>query len=257
MAVLERSDCKDRVGVFACKTWTMVGSFPVSTSDAEDLSWSPDGRAICVTDSVVNHRVCVYQPDGRELAVHSAYEHALGVKTVAWSPSAQLLAVGSYDQKVRLLNHLTWGLITTLDHAVQTPEARAAVYREVETRDATDRIEAFPVTGGLHSTGSRYEVEDHPSQLESVRADPEKPFPKVDQSHCNTYHVARALRSHFPTLCPRYSAAEMNLFQRARASKSKVIQFGELCMREIGAVALPPGAETTVGHVHYSRVACW
>jgi WD40 repeat protein len=43
----------------------------------------------------------VYQPDGRELAVFSAYEHALGVKTVAWSPSSQLLAIGSYDQKVR------------------------------------------------------------------------------------------------------------------------------------------------------------
>jgi hypothetical protein len=104
------------------------------------------------------------------------------------------------------------------------------------------------VTGGLHTTGSRYEVEDHPSQLESVRADPEKPFPKVDQSHCNTYHVARALRSHFQTLCPRNSAAEMNLFQRARASKSKVIQFGDLCTRNWCC---------GVGHVHYSRVAYW
>ena len=59
------------------------------------------------------------------------------------------------------------------------PDPRAVVYREVETRDATDRIEAFPSTGGLHTTGSRYEVQDDPLTLDSIKADPEKPFPKL------------------------------------------------------------------------------
>lgn len=155
-------------------------SLAFDCQDAEDLSWSPDGRAICVVDALVNHRVCLYQPDGRELAVYSAYEHALGVKTVQWSPSAQFLAVGSYDQKVRLLNNVSWGLITEFTHtAPPSPGSRAVVYREVETRNATDRIEAFPTTGGLHTTGSRYEIDEQPSQIESVKADPEKPFPRI------------------------------------------------------------------------------
>lgn len=132
-----------------------------------------------MTDAIVRHRVCLYQPDGRELAVYSAYDNALGVKAVAWSPSSQLLAVGSYDQKVRLLNHLTWGLISEFAHGVSVPDERAVVYREVETRDATNKIEAFPETGGLHTTGSRYAVEDDVQPLESVRADPEKPFPRL------------------------------------------------------------------------------
>lgn len=36
--------------------------------------------------------------DGTPLVRYRAYEDALGVKSVAWAPSGQLLAVGSYDQ---------------------------------------------------------------------------------------------------------------------------------------------------------------
>lgn len=38
---------------------------------------------------------------GKQLAVYQAYSDALGVRTAAWDPSGQFLAVGSYDQKVR------------------------------------------------------------------------------------------------------------------------------------------------------------
>lgn len=43
----------------------------------------------------------MYTPDGRNVGRYAAYEDALGVKTVAWSPTGKLLAIGSYDQKVR------------------------------------------------------------------------------------------------------------------------------------------------------------
>ena len=39
---------------------------------------------------------------------YSAYDDALGIKTVRWSPTGQLLAVGSFDQKLRVLNCLNW-----------------------------------------------------------------------------------------------------------------------------------------------------
>ena len=44
----------------------------------------------------------LYSVDGRCLATYSAYDWALGVKSVAWSPTSQFLAIGSYDQKVSL-----------------------------------------------------------------------------------------------------------------------------------------------------------
>jgi len=72
----------------------------VETSDLSDLAWSPDGGAIAVWDHALEYKLLVYAADGRKLAQHVAYEHALGIKggSVAWSPSGQLLAVGSYDQ---------------------------------------------------------------------------------------------------------------------------------------------------------------
>lgn len=46
------------------------------------------------------YKVLLYSVDGRCLATYSAYDFALGAKSIAWSPTSQFLAVGSYDQKV-------------------------------------------------------------------------------------------------------------------------------------------------------------
>lgn len=46
------------------------------------------------------YKVLLYSLDGRLLSAYCAYEWSLGVKAVAWSPSSQFLAVGSYDGKV-------------------------------------------------------------------------------------------------------------------------------------------------------------
>jgi len=48
--------------------------------------------------------VLLYSLDGRCQATYSAYEMALGVKSVSWSSTSQFLAVGSYDEKVRYLH---------------------------------------------------------------------------------------------------------------------------------------------------------
>jgi WD40 repeat protein len=54
----------------------------------------------------------------RVLSRYSAYENALGVKSVSFNKdtSRVLLAVGSYDQKIRILNALTWRAISELSH---------------------------------------------------------------------------------------------------------------------------------------------
>ena len=51
----------------------------------------------------------------RSACVRQAYKHCLGIKSMAFSPSAQFLALGSFDEKCRVLNHLTWSPIATYD----------------------------------------------------------------------------------------------------------------------------------------------
>lgn len=61
-------------------------------------------------------QVLIYSPDGRCLFKYQAYESGLGVKSVSWSPCGQFLAVGSYDQMLRVLNHLTWKTFAEFMH---------------------------------------------------------------------------------------------------------------------------------------------
>lgn len=104
--------------------------------------------------SLLQYKVLLYSLDGRLLATYCAYEWSLGIKSVAWSPSSQFLAVGSYDGKVgrapaggsprmarvagvptqcvscvalpqvRILNHVTWKMLTEFGHPAAISDPR-------------------------------------------------------------------------------------------------------------------------------------
>lgn len=50
---------------------------------------------------IFQYKILLYSLDGRLLSTYRAYEWSLGIKSIAWSPSSQFLAIGSYDEKVR------------------------------------------------------------------------------------------------------------------------------------------------------------
>ncbi|KAJ4786647.1 WD repeat-containing protein WRAP73 [Rhynchospora pubera] len=132
-AVCIRRDCKDYVNLLSCHSWELMGSFPVDTLDLAGLQWAPDDTSILVWDSLLEYKVLIYSPDGRCLLKYQPYDSGLGVKTLAWSPCGQFLAVGSYDQQVRALNHLTWKTFAHFMHmtTIRAP-CNATIFKEVD-----------------------------------------------------------------------------------------------------------------------------
>ncbi len=180
MALAERRDCKDFVSIFDCTRWQLVRTFQVDTKDLAGLAWSPDGRVLCVWDSILDYKVLLYTMDGRCTATYSAYgiENGLGVKCVKWSPTSQFLAIGSYDQKLRVLNHVTWKTVAEHSHPAVVDFSRVVVYTEVEKK-LPQLASSASATTRLFPVQSKYEPTDAPVTVPSIRPDPEKPNPKM------------------------------------------------------------------------------
>ncbi|OIV90622.1 hypothetical protein TanjilG_01703 [Lupinus angustifolius] len=186
-AICTRRDCKDYINLLSCHTWEIMGTFAVDTVDLADIEWSPDDSAIVIWDSPLEYKVLIYSPDGRCLFKYQAYESGLGVKSVSWSPCGQFLAVGSYDQMVRVLNHLTWKTFAEFMHpnTVRGP-CYAAVFKEVDEPLQLDMSELclsddFP-QGNDDAPEEpfrvRYEVTEVPINLPFQKPPADKPNPK-------------------------------------------------------------------------------
>uniref|UniRef100_A0A8C3WZK5 WD repeat containing, antisense to TP73 n=1 Tax=Catagonus wagneri TaxID=51154 RepID=A0A8C3WZK5_9CETA len=128
LALAERRDCSDHVSIFVCSNWQLLRHFETDTQDLAGIEWAPNGCVLAAWDTCLEYKILLYSLDGRLLSTYCAYEWSLGIKSVAWSPSSQFLAVGSYDGKVRVLNHVTWKMLTEFGHpaAINSPKIEIA-----------------------------------------------------------------------------------------------------------------------------------
>uniref|UniRef100_M4BQG9 Anaphase-promoting complex subunit 4 WD40 domain-containing protein n=1 Tax=Hyaloperonospora arabidopsidis (strain Emoy2) TaxID=559515 RepID=M4BQG9_HYAAE len=99
-----------------CESWELTAHFSIESYDCVEIAWAPEDATIAVQDTHLEFRVLLYSPDGTLRAKFQAYENALGLKTMAWSPSGQFLALGSYDEHLRVLSHLHWKPVADFDH---------------------------------------------------------------------------------------------------------------------------------------------
>ncbi|XP_077314365.1 WD repeat-containing protein WRAP73 isoform X2 [Lithobates pipiens] len=155
MALAERRDCKDYISIFVCNDWRLL-----------------------------RYKVLLYSLDGRLLSSYSAYEWSLGIKSVVWSPSSQFLAVGSYDEKVRILNHVTWKPIKELSHSATISNPKTVVYQEVDKcQTAVPSQLTFPPHRGapssLFAVHSKYELAVLPVSLRTIKPDADRANPEL------------------------------------------------------------------------------
>jgi len=137
IAVLSRVECKDVLSIYSVAAdaasptggWDLLKQFHIDTDDCVQIEWSPNDAHILCVDSALQYNIAVYTPSGQKLASHRAYEHALGVKGsgqgVRWSPHNSFLAIGSYDQNVRIFNNATWTLVHSYVHSSAAVNALA------------------------------------------------------------------------------------------------------------------------------------
>ena len=112
LALLTRPAAHDQLTLLDTSTYTVHNNMEIATSDAQALRWSPDGRWLAVQDAVsAGHKILIYTADGNLLKTllrgQTAEVIGHGAKTMVWSPSAQLLAVGDADDLVVLYNSTT------------------------------------------------------------------------------------------------------------------------------------------------------
>ncbi|KAM4871817.1 WD repeat-containing protein WRAP73 [Thomomys bottae] len=178
LALAERRDCRDYVSIFVCSDWQLLRHFDTDTQDLAGIEWAPNGCVLAVWDSCLEYKILLYSLDGRLLSSYCAYEWSLGIKSVAWSPSSQFLAVGSYDGKVRLLNHVTWRVIAEFAHPAALSDAKIVVYKEAKksTQLGMDLL-AFPVTSRLSE--SKYEIASMPVALQTLKPLADRANPRM------------------------------------------------------------------------------
>jgi WD40 repeat protein len=117
LAVATREQSKDSLNIVDCASLKTRLTIPMATLDCAALEWGPSDGVIVVQDSCLRYDLLLYSPHSGDLLTrYSAYEQALGLKSLSWSPCGAYLALSSYDQSVRLLNTLTWQPAVQYEH---------------------------------------------------------------------------------------------------------------------------------------------
>ncbi|KAM0750805.1 hypothetical protein T439DRAFT_239992 [Meredithblackwellia eburnea MCA 4105] len=142
LAVVERHQGRDHVGIYDAQVWKLVRHFPLpsTSSDVADLSWSPCGRYIAIWESAVDYILHIYTPDGRLLSTFTPYTPSspspsstptteedqaridrsqsswvgLGIRCVEWHPTGDWIAIGGWDGKIRVLSRVGWVAVAEL-----------------------------------------------------------------------------------------------------------------------------------------------
>ena len=132
MALAERRESKDTIGIYFTGDFSLVSYFTVDTFDLSDIFWSKNDTSIVVIDNELECKIAIYSPSGNLIEKHEPYNGALGARIASFSPNGKYLAVGFNDNKVRIYNAITWKIVSELNHNVTTISGDTNVFKEEE-----------------------------------------------------------------------------------------------------------------------------
>ena len=116
MALAERNNAKDIIGVYFANKWSCIKKFESATEDLQDLKWSYDNSAILVQDTPTTCRLLIYTPLGDLITKIELYQFKLGIKNMDISPNGHYICLGLFDQTLRIYNNISYTCVTVLEH---------------------------------------------------------------------------------------------------------------------------------------------
>ena len=116
MALAERKNTDDIIGIYFVKKWICLRRFPVETEDLQDLKWSYDNSSIIIVDSPAVCKLLIYNIFGELLNKIDVYQNKLGIKKFNISPNGHLYCLGLFDQTLRIYNNISYTCTAIFNH---------------------------------------------------------------------------------------------------------------------------------------------
>ena len=138
-AVVTRVDCKDYIHILSIGgsgdrtitnsrdenlqqrngIWRSIRSFPVDSSilDTTSIYFTPDNSGIVIMDCALMYNVIVMDINNGNIKCRiSPYKDGLGARCLSFSPNGKVLAIGGYDESIRLVSTIYWDIICEFKH---------------------------------------------------------------------------------------------------------------------------------------------
>ena len=120
MALAERKDAKDIIGIYYVPKWICLRRFPVETEDLQDIKWSFDNSSIIIVDSPSVCKLLIYNMFGELINKIDIYQYKLGIKNFNISPNGHLYCLGLFDQTLRIYNSISYTCTAIFNHDKDT-----------------------------------------------------------------------------------------------------------------------------------------
>ncbi|KAF4573059.1 Centrosome-associated WD domain-containing protein [Pleurotus pulmonarius] len=116
LIMAERHKSKDTLGLYdVAEGYKPVRHFPLPTSSLSSLALSPSGNHLAIWEGPLEYKLYIISLNGDLLGSFAPdHDPGFGIRGVAWHPTGMFLAVGGWDDKVYILDSLSWGPVATL-----------------------------------------------------------------------------------------------------------------------------------------------
>lgn len=117
MALAERHNAQDMIGIYYLGNWTCLNKFQPQTVDLQDIFWSYDSSSLIVQDTPNIFKVLIYSIIGNLEKEIKIPEFGLGIKCILVSPNERkYTCLGLFNATIHLFNNISNTNISVFEH---------------------------------------------------------------------------------------------------------------------------------------------